>query len=121
MHDKFYSGSTLESQWSGLRRVGKLIGKQPSKIQDLHFLYIRAHAKEIKDTKFPVTLNLLNLLVEAANKVLRGYNAALAKALFVCAWAFSMRICEYTDMESIITQSQSKGDTHVRRSTFMHL
>ena len=100
MHDKFYSGSTLDSQWSGLKRVGKLIGKKTTKIQELHFLYIRVHAKEIKDNKFPITLNLLNLLVEVTNKVLRGYNATLAKALFLCAWAFSMRICEYTDTES---------------------
>ena len=44
----------------------------------------------------PVSMELLNQLVVASDKVLVGYNAIPTKAMLVGAWSFSMRVCEMT-------------------------
>ena len=43
----------------------------------------------------PVSWTLLHKLLDSAEKMLIGYNLILVKALFICMWAFSMRICEF--------------------------
>ena len=59
-------------------------------------MLVKDDAKEIRDNRLPVSKQLLAELVAGADKVLVGHNKLLAKTLFTTAWAFSMRISEFS-------------------------
>ena len=52
---------------------------------------VTKNSRKLKDDKLSVSHTLLHELLEASEK-----NGILARALFVCTWAFSMRICEFS-------------------------
>ena len=66
---------------------------------DVHYKAVKADCREVKDNKLPVSRELLVLLCEAALVVFTGYSACLARAIFISAWAFSMWICEYCNIQ----------------------
>ena len=64
--------------------------------QEADFELVKMQAKEMKDNKVPVSRQLLKDLCQAADIVFADYNAALAKVMFIAAWAGYMQISEYS-------------------------
>ena len=96
LHKNYYSVSTLDAYWKAFLKVGKILGKTVSAKEQNDFVLFREEAKELQDNKLPVSSELLQQLLVGTNAILQDYNASLAKALFICAWAFSMRLSEYS-------------------------
>ena len=76
---------------------------------------VRSEAKEIRDNWLPVSRKLLLQLCAAADLYLQGYNQALAKSLFICTWAFAMRISEYSQTRSKSTRRM--GSHNIRSNS----
>ena len=95
LNDKFYSVTMLQSNWSTLKLVAKELGKKITKRQEQNFRTVTKNSRELKDDKLPISCTLLHELLEASEKMLTDYNSILVRALFVCTWAFFMRICEF--------------------------
>ena len=100
LYDKHYAVSTLDAQWSTLHLVGKTIGKAIPPELEVDFQFVKDEGKETKDDKFPVSRRLLLELCNASDVVLTRYNVLLAKTMFLCTWAFSMRICEFSETKT---------------------
>ena len=96
LNDKFYSVTTLQSNWSTLKLVARKLGIKITRRQEQSFRIVTKNSRELKDDKLLVSRTLLHELLEASEQMLMGYNGILARALFVCTWVFSMRICEFT-------------------------
>ena len=75
---------------------------EKSQHQNKNFIAImwKKTAAKCKDSKLLVTRTLLLKLVAAADLVLCDYNALLAQTIFLCAWAFSMTVYEFTTPRS---------------------
>ena len=93
---KYYAAQYLTRQWKTILDLGEFLCAPVSEKQIADFELVQAQAKEIKDNKVPVSMKLLKELCVAADIVFQPYNAALAKALFLAAWAGYMRISEYS-------------------------
>ena len=50
----------------------------------------------MKDNRLPVSQKLLTQLCDAADTYLTEYSRTLAKSMFICTWAFGMRVSEYS-------------------------
>ena len=107
LHKNYYSVSTLDAYWKAFLKVGKILGKTVLAKEQNDFTLVREESKELQDNKLPVSSELLRQLLVGADAVLQEYNAALAKALFICAWAFSMRLSEYS-----LTKATGKARSH---------
>ena len=99
LDEAFYAASTLEGHWGTLKRVCHAIGFKVVHKHEVHYKAVKADCREVKDNKLPVSRELLIQLCEAALVVFTGYTACLARAIFISAWAFSMRICEYCNVQ----------------------
>ena len=64
----------------------------------MHYKAVKADCGEVTDCRIPVSRELLIEMCNAAMEIFTGYTACLARALFICAWAFSMRISEYSSV-----------------------
>ena len=100
LHEKNYAVATLASQWTTVVKVGKTLGHEPTQKMHLRFLAVKNEGKAMKDNKLPVSKKLLLQLVAATDIVLKGYTSLLAKTMFLNAWAFSMRISEFSETRS---------------------
>ena len=69
---KFYTASIITSNWAALKHVGELIGKKVTIRQEVKFKQVRKEGRRIKDNRVPVSMELLNQLVAASDKVLVG-------------------------------------------------
>ena len=98
LDEAFYAASTLEGQWGTLKRVCHAIKFTVVHKHEVHYKAVKADCREVKDNKLPVSRELLIQLCEAALVIFTGYTACLARAIFISAWAFSMRICEYCNV-----------------------
>ena len=96
LDEAFYAASTLDTLWGTMKTVYRHLQVPIAEKHIVHFKSIKADCREVKDNCLPVSRELLNQLCQAALDVFVGYTASLARALFICAWAFSMRICEYS-------------------------
>ena len=94
LHEKFYSAGYLSAQWNLFKKIADDCGQPIDKEFWSKFKSVLAHCKEKIDNKVPVPPLLIEQLCQAANKVLTGYNRALAKVLFTTAWALAMRVSE---------------------------
>ena len=99
LDEAFYAASTLEAQWGTLKRVCHAIKFTVVHKHEVHYKAVKADCREVKDNKLPVSRELLIQLCEAALVVFTGYTACLVQAIFISAWAFSMRICEYCNVQ----------------------
>ena len=72
LNDKFYSVTTLQSNWSTLKIVAKEIGFKINKIHESYFRTVCENSRELKDDKLPVSRTLLHELLESAKKMLIG-------------------------------------------------
>ena len=97
IHAQYYGGSSIDSHWYTVKQLPKEHGLYVSPKAVNFYKVIRKNCGEIQDNKVPVSLTLLEQLCNAASLLLRSYNAKLARAMFVLAFAFSMRVCEYCD------------------------
>ena len=88
---------------------GKDLGKIIPPTLEMEFQMVKDDAWEQKDDRFPVSWSMLEELCSAADRVLVSYDRTLSKAIFISAWAFSMRIGEF-----------SKTQIHMRRSQKSH-
>ena len=78
----------------------------------MDFQFVKDEGKETKDDKFPVSRLLLLELCDASNVVLTGFNMLLTKTMFLCAWAFSMRISEFSETKMSPVGSQKSYNLH---------
>ena len=89
----------LEAQWETLKRVCHELKFTILHKHEVHYKAVKADCREVKDNKLPVSRELLIQLCEAALVIFTGYTACLARAIFMSAWAFSMWICEYCNIQ----------------------
>ena len=119
LYDKHYAVSTLDAQWSTLHLVGKTLGERIPTELEVDFQFVKDEGKETKDDKFPIPRRLLLKLCEASNIILMGYNVLLAKNMFLCTWAFSMRISEFSKTKTspvgVAEVSQPAGGSYHHR------
>ena len=94
----YYSASTLDSSWGTIKKVAADLQIKIAPKHHAHFKAVKADCKEVKDNRLPISRQLLVELCAAADKIFVGYLACLARVMFVCAWAFAMRIGEYSDV-----------------------
>ena len=94
----FYAPSTLDCQWGTLRQVAKELNFEINHEHLMHYKAVKADCREVTDCRIPVSRELLIEMCNAALEIFTGYTACLARALFICAWAFSMRISEYSSV-----------------------
>ena len=97
---RHYAVAMIDSFWSNLKRIGKILGKSTTKGQRMYFEAVRDNGKAIKDDRLPVSRKLLVQLIDAADVVFTGFNRKLAKAMFISAWGFCMRLSEFTNQKS---------------------
>ena len=83
LHQKFYSASTLDSQWNSFKKVGHLLNKNPTPEQELEFGLVKQDARELGDDRLLVSKELLEQLCMGADSVLREYNSVLTKSVFI--------------------------------------
>ena len=121
LDELYYSVSNLSLKWQTLKQVGKALFINPMREQEAIFVHVKDNAAEIKDDKLPVSRRLRLELRTAADIVLVGYNALLAKALFTCAWAFSMRICEYSETKPKKEWGNDDTPSHNLRASSIRL
>ena len=96
IHEKHYAVTTLSSHFCTIQLIGKELDMKPSTRNLIKYKFVRDHGKKMKDNKLPVSRQLLLQLCRGADNMLVGYTAVLAKTMFLCAWAFSMRISEFS-------------------------
>ena len=89
---KHYAVTTIDAFWGNLKWIGKALGKNVTKGQHMYFEAVRDNGKTAKDDRLPVSRELLIQLCAGADKVLTGFNQKLAKAIFMSAWGFCMRL-----------------------------
>ena len=94
----YYTPSTLDSQWGILKCVAQELQFDIEHENYIHFKAVKANCREVSDCRIPVSTELLVEMCNAAMDIFTGYTACLARALFICAWAFSMRISEYSSV-----------------------
>ena len=82
------------------------------KKHERHFKAVMADCRELKDNRLPVSMELLQQLCNIALGIFFGYQACLAGVLFICVWAFSMRIYDYSSVKV-----WKKPQTILRRNT----
>ena len=66
LHQKYYIASTLDSQWNTIKKVGYELNKEVCVEHELDFALVKADAKEITDSKLPVSRKLLLQLCQGA-------------------------------------------------------
>ena len=93
---KKYARGSLDSYWNTVNKIAITLGKPISQKHKRMYDNIRINAKELKDDRLPVSAALLVQLCDSANLFFNDYTASLAKAIFTCAWSFSMRVSEYS-------------------------
>ena len=96
LQDKNYVLATLQKNWATIKILADELKVEITHEMKIHYNYVMDHCKQITEGRLPVTTLLLTQLITAADQVLSGYNALLAKSMFICAFAFSMRVGEYT-------------------------
>ena len=96
LQDKNYVLATLQKNWATIKVLAEELKVEITHEMKIHYNYVMDHCKQITEGRLPVTTLLLTQLITAADEVLSGYNALLAKSMFICAFAFSMRVGEYT-------------------------
>ena len=103
LDEAFYVASTLEAQWGTLKKVCHELKFPILQKHDIHYKAVKSDCREVKDNKLLVSQELLVQLCETALVLFTGYSACLARAIFISAWAFSMRICEYCNVWKKLT------------------
>ena len=106
LYKKHYAVSTLDTQWSTLCLVGKTLGEWIPLELEVSFQFVKDEGKETKDDKFLILRRLLFELCEASDIILTGHNVLLAKTMFLCVWAFSVRISEFSKTQTSPIGSQ---------------
>ena len=96
IQEKHYTVTTISSHFATIKLIGKLLGKKPSPKNMIKYRFVRNHRKKLKDNKVPVGRLCLLQLCAAVDLVLMGCTCLLAKTMFLCAYAFSMRISEFS-------------------------
>ena len=117
LDELYYSVKNLSAKWQTIKLIARELFINPTREQEAIFEHLKDNAAEIKDDKLPVSRRLLLELRIAADIVLVGYNALLAKTLFTCAWAFSMRICEYSETKPMKDWDDNKPSHNLRASS----
>ena len=97
IHAQYYGGSSIDSHWYTVKQLAKEHNLYVSPQAVNLYKRIRKNCREIQDNKVPVSLRLSDQLCKAASLLFHNYNAKLARAMFVLAFSFSMRVCEYTN------------------------
>ena len=103
LDEAFYVASTLEVQWGTLKKVCHELKFPILQKHDIHYKAVKSDCREVKDNKLLVSQELLVQLCETALVLFTGYSACLARAIFISAWGFSMRICEYCNVWKKLT------------------
>ena len=93
---KNYGLATIQKNWATFKIVAEHLKFNITHEILIHFDYVADQCKQLIDGWLPVTKILLQQLIQAADKVLQGYNVLLAQTTFICPYAFSMRVGEYT-------------------------
>ena len=93
---KYYEAQYLTRMWNVIKELGEFLLCPVSEGQEADFELVKMQAREMKDNKVPVSRQLLKDLCQAADIVFAEYNVALAKVMFIAAWAGYMRISEYS-------------------------
>ena len=99
LDEAFYSVSTLEAHWGTLKKVCHTLKFPILQKHDVHYKAVKVDCREVKDNKLLVSRELLVQLCDAALEVFVGYTACLTRAIFICAWAFSMHIYDYCNVQ----------------------
>ena len=94
----YYSPSMLDSQWGTIKCVAWAVNFDIEQKHHMHFKAVRADCREVADCKVPVSRELFIEMCNAAMDIFMGHTAYLACALFICAWAFTMYILEYSSV-----------------------
>ena len=97
LHAQYYSASYIESHWYTLKDIGKMKGLEYKPFHTMIFQLLKKNCRSVKDNKVHVSGRLLWQLCQAADLLFTSYTAKLAKAIFVTAFSFSLRISEYTN------------------------
>ena len=96
--DKLHlSAGVLKSHWMYVKQISTMMNHCISGIEKNLYDVVIACCKPINDNKCPVSRELLAELCAAAPVVFQMYNAKLARAMFICAFAGFMRCCEFTE------------------------
>ena len=103
---KNYGRCSLVPYWNTIKSIANNLHICITKKHQRMFEVIASSSKEIRDDRLPVSAALLTQLCNATDLNFREYTASLVKALFTCAWAFSMRVSEYSETVSKGTLSK---------------
>ena len=96
--DKLHlSAGVLKSHWTYIKQISTTMNHCILGIEKNLYDVVIARCKPINDNKCPVSRELLAELCAAAPVVFQMYNAKLARAMFICAFAGFMRCCEFTE------------------------
>ena len=111
-----YSASSIRSQYKGIEKLAKELGISIKHITSGHVQVwlekaCTAATGVHEAPKIPVNPELLMQLCDAAPKLFREYEAKLTSAVFVAAYAMSLRQSEYTHTPA----TKSVHNLHSRR------
>ena len=93
----YYTPSTLDSQWGILKCVARELQFDIEHEHYVHFKAVKANCREVSYTCLDRT-SRGNVQCRHGHLHWISITACLARALFICAWAFSMRISEYSSV-----------------------
>ena len=96
---KHYAVTTIDTFWGNLKRIGRAMNKNVTKGQHMYFEVVHDNGKTAKDNRLPVSHELLTQLCTGVDRVLTGFNRKLAKAIFMSAWGFCMRLSEFANLK----------------------
>ena len=96
LHACYYTAGTLDLYFTVFKKMAKHADFVITKKMKKEFEKVRADCRPQRDAKIPVSPTLLAQFLKGANKTSKGYRRKLYRATFVCAWAGSLRVCEYS-------------------------
>ena len=91
----FLAADTLNRHWKFVRETSEKVNRPVTVHEVTLFDFVKAKCRPVKDVKLPVSKELLIELCAAADIVFRGYDALLAKVVFLTAWGGFLRSSEY--------------------------
>ena len=97
MNTRLYSINTMEKYWKVLGSVFQAAGYYFSEADWDDFNTLKLNCEAPADNKVPVSRELLRQIVFfAPPQILDGYNLKLVRCMWLAAWAFGLRVSEYT-------------------------
>ena len=92
----YFAASSLSMHYQMIKKLALHLEVNINPRQRVAYDSVVARGKPVKDNKMPVSKDCLIELCNAADIIFTGYDALLAKVLFLAAWGGYMRISEYT-------------------------